>query len=258
MRTIAIATVLVLGFAGTAAADMLFLEDGRIVDGKKLTKTDKGVKVGFENGEVFVPKGLIREIIVEGQSDYVPKTAKEKEQLEKGLVPFQGRWMKPAKRERAVKKYLEERRAYFEKVKAMREWMNRHEEQTKHFSFEATVPPHIFERYRDMMEAYYDDFAKTFKVGQPGDLGKLSVCFYADLKYFLRNSGAPGRARGYFQFVKPLSLHFYYDRLDPDYSSEVLFHEANHYMQFLLDPAFVMPHFPSEAPERRCCQPSRR
>jgi len=247
MRTILATAALLLLFAGTAGADMLLLEDGRIVDGKKITKDSKGVLIHYENGEVLVPKDLVREVVIEGKTDFVPKTAKEKEQFEKGLLPFQDRWLKPAARKRAVAKLLEERREYVKLVKARREWRNRHREDTKHFKFQATVPPHIFERYRDMMEAYYEDFAKTWKVGQPRDLGKLEVAFYGSLKHFLRTSGAPGNARGYFKFVEPLEMHFYYDRLDPEYTTEVLFHETNHYLQMLLDPKFVMPHFPGEA-----------
>ncbi|MEN8150681.1 MAG: hypothetical protein ABFS86_12735 [Planctomycetota bacterium] len=247
MKIIATTAAVLLLLAGTAAADLMLLEDGRIVDGKKLTKTDEGVTIHFDNGEVFVPKALVREVVIEGKTDFVPKTAKEKEQFEKGLLPFRGRWLKPAARARAVQKLLEERREYVRQVKARKEWRNRHEESTKHFNFEATVPPHIFEKYRDMMEAYYESFAKTWKVGQPKNLGKLNVAFYGSLKNYLRTSGSPSNARGYFKFVEPLELHFYYDRLDPEYTREVLFHEANHYLQMLLDPRFVMPHFPSEA-----------
>jgi tetratricopeptide (TPR) repeat protein len=247
MRTALLTAVTVCLFATTASADMLLLKDGRIVDGKKLTKTADGVTIKYENGEVKVPQTMIQEVVIEGKSDFVPKTDKEKEQFAKGLVPFRGRWLTLAQREREVRKLADEKRAELAELKELRYWRNARTETTKHFNFKYNVPPHIFTRYRDMMEAYYSEFAKTWKVGQPKDLGKLHVAFYGDLKKFHQVGGVGGGVQGYFKFVKPLELHCYYNRLDPDYSSEVLFHEANHYLQMLLDPNFVMPHFPSES-----------
>jgi tetratricopeptide (TPR) repeat protein len=250
MRSVSVTlTVLLLLaiLASPAYADMLLLEDGRIYDGMKVTKKPEGVVVHFEHGDVFVKKEMVREVVIEGKTDFVPRTEKEKEQFEKGLVPFEGRWISPSQREREVQKRIEEKREEMKKLKELGEWRNRHEETTKHFNFGSTVQPHIFERFRDMMEAYYKDFSKTWKVSQPRELGRLSVAFYANRKKFLRNSGAGGGVLGYFKFVEPLELHFFYDRLDPELTVGVLFHETNHYLQMLIDPKFVMPHFPGEA-----------
>lgn len=60
--------------------------------------------------------------------------------------------------------------------------------------------------------------------------------------YFHQVSGAPQGVIGYFRFVKPIELNFYYERLDEALTQDVLFHEANHYLTHLIDPKF---HYPS-------------
>ena len=97
------------------------------------------------------------------------------------------------------------------------------------------------------MEAYFKAFAKDWKVRQPKDLGRLKVCFYIDRDDFMQIGGVSGGVLAYFRFVKPLELNFFYDRLDPALTEQVMYHEANHYLQYLLNPEFNMPHFPGEA-----------
>ena len=47
-----------------------------------------------------------------------------------------------------------------------------------HFDFEYTLPPHVFARYRDLLEASFTEFAKQWKITFPQE--KLKVCFYPD------------------------------------------------------------------------------
>src|SRR5439155_8552115 len=46
---------------------------------------------------------------------------------------------------------------------------------------------------------------------------------------------------------KPWDLNTYYDRLDNEVAKHVLYHEANHYLQLLVDVNFAVPHFPGES-----------
>jgi tetratricopeptide (TPR) repeat protein len=72
-------------------------------------------------------------------------------------------------------------------------------------------------------------------------MGKLKVCFYHDQDLYYQVSGAPRGAIGYFRFVKPIELNFYYDRNDRDLTMLVMFHETNHYLTHLIDPEFMYP-----------------
>lgn len=232
---------------GLAHADVLLLKDGRIIDGPKMEWAEKGVSIHFSNGDVFVPEALFEDAIIEGSArPYTPKDDNEKEKIEEGLVPFEGKWMKASRRDDLIKRKLEEKKALIEEIRQRSLWRNRWQEKTKHFEIESTAAPHITEYYRDMMEAYLTEFSKVWRVSQ-GRLGRLVVCFHGNREKFHQNSGAPGNALGYFRFVDPIELNFFYDRLDPRYSEEVMFHEVNHYLQYLIDPEFSMPHFPGEA-----------
>ncbi len=243
--TIAALSLLIL--VSPARADVLVLTDGRIIERAEMERVEGGVKVIFENGDVVVPDDLIQDTLLTGKSAWEPTTDKEREKAEKGLVPFEGKWVKKSKLPDLMAKRIAERRAEIAKIKDGRLWRNRWKEKTKHFEFEYTVPPHVFEPYRDLMEAYYSEFAKTWRVKQPKDYGRLKVCFYTDIKKFHQIGGVGGGVQGYFRFVKPLELDFFYERLDPRHTEQVMYHEANHYLQLLMNPGNSMPHFPGEA-----------
>src|SRR5690606_28461218 len=71
--------------------------------------------------------------------------------------------------------------------------------------------------------------------------------FYTDYQQFLQVSGASFGVLGYFRFVTPMDLNFFYDRTDVRFIEEVMYHETNHYLQKLLAIDFKMPHFPGES-----------
>ena len=227
--------------------DVLCLKDGRFVEGIPMAKEENGVRLTYENGTVFVPDALILDAVIEGDTTFVPQTDLEKERFEKGLVPFEGRWYTPEKRLRLIEQRRLERREFVDDVKKHSKWRDRRMEETKHFVFHSTVPPDVFRYLVDLMEAYFNDFAKEWRIKQPRDLGKLAVNIYADDESYYQISGAPRGAIGYFRFVEPFDLNLYYDRIDPDLTEDVLFHEANHYLQKLLEVRFKMPHFPGES-----------
>jgi len=247
-RSFLVAFALLSAFAiSEARADMLLLKDGRVLERPKMEVVETGVKVYFENGEILVPAAMVESAVIENAPPYVPQTPEEQAKVDQGLVPFEGKWVKPDKREELLRKRVEERRAELQTIKEHMLWRNKWEAKTKHFEFEYTVPPKIAQYYQDLMEAYYKEFSKTWKISQPKDLGRLKVCFYITREDFHQIGGVGGGVLAYFRFVKPLELNFYYDRLDPRGTEQVMYHEANHYLQKLMNPDFKMPHFPGEA-----------
>ncbi len=246
MRTL-FTLVCVLALSASATADMLLLKDGRIIEGRDLTRRDGGIEVAFDNGTVFVPSTHIETAILEGAGAWVPETEEEKAKAAEGLVPFEGDWISAKKRDGLIAKRIAERRELIEEIRAHSKWVNRWQEKSKYFHFQYTIPNHIFEPYRDAMEAYFKEFAKTWRIRQPRDVGPLSVCFYTDRKQFNQVGGVSGGVIGYFRFVQPWDLNFYYDRVDPELTEDVMFHETNHYLQKLINVDFSYPHFPGES-----------
>ena len=238
-----------------AQADILIMKDGRIFDDISLESKEGGYLVKFTHGDVFVPETLVETAVFESgvQLEYQPKNASEKSKLENGLVPFQGKWMSVGKREKMLKKFVKEQRTAIADHAEHSVWRNRYKVKTKYFNFEHTISPHVFARYSRTMEAYFAAFCREWKVKpqkgyarDPKDT-RLLVCFYSDRELFHQVSGANSNVLGYFRFVKPLELDIYYDRIAPDDSTEVMFHEANHYLQKLINVKFSYPHFPGEA-----------
>jgi tetratricopeptide (TPR) repeat protein len=90
------------------------------------------------------------------------------------------------------------------------------------------------------MEAYYSNFTKQFRISKPKE--RLKVCFYHDYDTFLEVSGAHYGVLAYYRFVPPRELNFYYDRLRPEETTAIMFHEAQHYLSHLLNLQFNIPH----------------
>ena len=244
---VGVALAAALALAPTTSADVLCLKDGRIFDGVNIRREPGTIVIEFEHGEVSLPNDKVLEIITEGDGGFVPKTDEEKKMVEKGLVRYQGKWMSPKKRGALVQKLIDGERERVEEMKANRLWRNRLKEDSKNFSFEVTVPQHIFENYRDLCEAYFSEFVKAWKIRPPRDLGKLKLKFYVDRDDFLQVTGSPPGVLGFFRFVEPYELNIYYDRLDPLGTEEVMYHEVGHYLQKLVDIEFKYPHWPGES-----------
>ncbi|MEM7518085.1 MAG: hypothetical protein AAF368_14330, partial [Planctomycetota bacterium] len=114
------------------------------------------------------------------------------------------------------------------------------------FRWEFTIPRHVWDRYSDSLEAYYKAFTKDWRVKRDKRKKKLMINFFGDRKEYHRTSGAPGGALAYFMFLGDYDLCVFYDRLDGDSTEMVLFHEASHYLQKLINEKFRYPHWPSE------------
>lgn len=247
MRYAFASTVLLVLFAATATADFLVTKDGRVVDGKKITRAEGGVRVAFENGEVFVAEALIGDLMIDGEALAPAVSEEEKLQAAKGMVRFEGRWMTPKSRDAELKKRMDKRLADLQLFKEHSQWRNRHKVSSKNFEFEHTLMPEVFENYRELMEAYFAQFLRDWKIAPPKGLGKLKVCLYSNYDDMIQIGGAGGGVLGYFRFIPPLELNFFHERLDVAFTEEVMFHETNHYLQKLMDMEFSMPHFPGES-----------
>jgi tetratricopeptide (TPR) repeat protein len=212
-----------------------------------MTRTEKGITVHFKHGDVFLPDAMVMDTTARAADGSHRKLSpKDQAKVDKGLVYFNGRWMSAKNAERArarVKKVREER---IREAKAHQAWKDRHIKKTRNFQFEYTIDPRVMKDFSNMMETYYKVFTKEWKIRKPSKLGKLKVCFYHDADYFHQVSGAPRGVLGYFRFVQPIELDFYYDRMDEDYTYDVMFHEANHYLTYLIDPQFRYPRWVNE------------
>lgn len=241
-------TAAALAVAHAAAQDSLQLTDGRFVMDKKMSRHERGVMIHFENGDVLVPKHLVRECSAfEMSAEERGYTPEEQEKLAKGLVFFEGKWVSAARRSEVLDARKVSRGKRIEEAQKHREWVNRYKLETKNFAFEYTIDPDVMQRYADMLEVYYANFTKEWGISKPPKLGKLKVCFYHDGPTFHEVGGAPQGVIGYFRFVQPWELNFYYDRLDEALTQDVLFHEANHYLTQLIDTKFVYPSWVNES-----------
>jgi len=246
-----IAAALLLAWApSNASGDALQLTDGRFFHFPKVLRAKGGYEIPFSHGKVFVPETMVlNAYIISPAGTYEPKNDEERQKVAKGLVPFEGKWIKKEKfekilldREGKAKKMLQERKKHML-------WRNRYIYYSPHFQFEYTIAPEIFQNYMLLMENYYKVFAKKFRVRpimDPKTKGRLKVCFYHDDEYYYQVSGAPRGAIGYFKFVAPLELNFFYDRTDEYLTLSVLYHECNHYLVHLINPNFVYPHWLAE------------
>jgi tetratricopeptide (TPR) repeat protein len=227
--------------------DVICLKDGRVIESEGMHRAEGGIDIAYPHGRVHVPKEMILDAVLDEDAHVAPKTDEEREQVSKGFVRFEGRWLTAGQRDELVAKRVEKHRKLLEEMKSHGEWRNRQKQDTKFFHFEYTLPQHIFEPYRNAMEAYFSEFAKTWKIKAPKADDRLPVNFYIDETSFHQISGVPAGVLGYFRYVRPWDLNIFYERLDPTLSNDVMFHEANHYLQKLVNVQFVVPHFPGES-----------
>jgi len=242
------AALLLAAFPPVASADDLIqLKDGRIVDGVKMSKEEGAVVLHYVNGDVRVPLEQIQDFVIEGSPAPEPTTPEEIEKKALGLFPWKGKWVTAAVRDKERKKETEAKKKAIEEYRKHREWKDRYQFKTKNFEFQSTQPPEINAEYSELLEAYFKEFSKTWKVSVPQKWGRLPVCFYGSREDFARTGGLGGGVLAYYRFVAPRELNFYYDRSDPEYSVACLFHEGNHYLTALMDERFQYPHWVNEA-----------
>jgi len=248
MRKFAVGWVglVLLALSGPSRADILCLKDGRIYQDVNLVRDGDGVLVKFENGEVRVPSEQVLEAILLNDTSYEPETDEEREKLAAGKVKFDGRWVSHSRRDKLLSARLEEETERIEEMRRTSEWRNRIQEETKNFAFEVTMPRNVFEHFKDLVEVYFAEFGKTFKIKRPRGLDRLPLLWYNDYDQFVQVTGMNG-ALGFFTFVEPMNINLFYDRLDLLLTEQVMYHEVGHYLQKLFDVEVKYPHWPGEA-----------
>lgn len=235
-------------FAATLAAqDSLQLTDGRFVIGPRMSKKGQDIVIHYQNGDVTVPKAIVKASTVLDAGPDKEWTAEEREKIAKGLVFFEGKWLAEARRTAILEERKQKRAQRIADAQAHREWRNCYKKETKNFAFEYTIDPEVMQRYADMLEVYFTTFTKEWGITKPPKIGKLKVCFYHNEQSFLEVSGASPGVIGYFRFVEPIELDFFYERLDEELTQDVLFHEANHFLTHLIDPKFFYPLWVNES-----------
>jgi len=179
--------------------------------------------IHFKNGDISVPNDWIEDLFLAADLENLPNN-----------------------RRRQLQKRGDERLAQIEEALAHAEWGQAYEEETQNFRWKYTLPKRVAEMFQDRLESYYKIFAKDWRVKRDKRKKKLMINFFANRKEFMRTSGAGGGALAYFMFLGDYDLCCFYDRLDMESTEMVLYHEASHYLQKLLNEDFKMPHWPGE------------
>lgn len=233
--------------AVASAQDSLQLADGRFVSGPRMTRTPHGVVVHCGAGDILVPKDQVKFASVsareEGMAD--DTSAEDKAKIAKGLVEFEGRWIRTQQRDAELAKRTQAMAKRIEETIKHNKWSDRYQKDSRYFAFEYTMDPEIMKYWSDLMDGYYSTFTSYWGIRPPAGHKKLSVKFYHDENYYVQVTGAAGTG-GYFRFVPPIDLNFYYDRLDLDWTLNVMFHECNHYLVWLIAPQYKYPTWVSE------------
>lgn len=249
LRTALLSSAGFLALCGPAFADLMQLKDGRFVEGVPLRVDGTNLVLKYSNGEVKVPLSLVETYYIEGQTPPVPDTEEAKAKAAQGLVPWKGKWMKPADRDKAVKAEIEKKRAAIEEAKKHCEWRNRYKFSSKYFDFESTMPPSLNEYYSSLLDAYFEVFKRDWNISTfpKGFDSRLKVCFYPTREDFHKIGGVSGGVLAYYRFVNPRELNFFNERQDRRMTETVMFHECNHYLVDLFGYPLRYPHFIGEA-----------
>jgi len=246
-RAILLAGLATALLASPASADLLMTKDGRVFSGIKMTKEADAVVLHYRNGDVRVPLDRIDDYIIEGAPLPAPADEEEKAKRDQGLVPWRGKWVPVAVREKEQKKEADARAKAIDEYRKHREWKDRYQFRTAHFEFESTQPPAQNEDFAELLETYFKEFSKVWKVAVPPKWGRLKTCFFGSPEEFHRSATNNPYVLAYYRFVEPRELDFYYDRNNPAESVHSLFHEANHYLTHLMNERFCYPHWVNEA-----------
>lgn len=232
----------------TSLADVLVLKDGRIVEGFDMEQNEGFVTITLKSGTIEVKNELIDILLEDGKEiAFVPQTDDEREKYEKGYVRYEGRWTKIRTATRAVEKAVQDRLDEAREDQEHDEWRSKYESETKHFRWAHTVPMRTTQRFMDACDAYFEIFKKDWKIKRDKKKPKLLINFFSDRGDFGQIAGAPGGALAYFMFIGDYDLCAFYDRLDPEFTEQVLFHELGHYLHKLIDEDFKYPHWPGES-----------
>jgi len=239
LKTIAVLTLVLL--ASPASADFIVMTDGRVFEFDRVEKEAASFAIHFKDGKVQVPLALVRSHYkVSKAGDYEPQTDEEKAKVEKGLLPYQGKWLKKSKALKQYKADDDARRARVEQMKERRKWRNHVTVKTKRFVYKHTLPDEVFEEYKDLFETYYKFFTKYWGIKPSRDFGTATINIYHDRAYFEQVGGIGGGVVGWYM-PKNRDLNFYVDRENKRYTIDVMFHEGNHMLTHMINEKFWYP-----------------
>ncbi len=90
-----------LSFAAPALfADSVLFKDGRYFEVPRLEVAEKSVTAHFKYGSIAIDKALLQDwFTMTAAGDFEPRNDEEKAKVEKGLVPFDGKWITKAQRD---------------------------------------------------------------------------------------------------------------------------------------------------------------
>jgi hypothetical protein len=230
-----------------ASTDIVSLKDGQIVEKVAMNRTEGGILLHYENGDVLVKDELVLDAVLAEDLTKAPANAEEEAQAKNGMVRFEGKWVPIKKRDEALRKRIDDRRKQIADDQLHSEWRNRRTDSSKHIDYNYTIPQHIFVEYKEALEAYLAEFLKIWKLPAPPKEHRLTVNIYSNEKEFFQVAAAGGGTLAYFRWVRPYDLNGYYDRYNPEFAKQVFYHEFTHYLEKLVEYDFSYPHFPNES-----------
>jgi len=226
--------------------DKLVLNDGRIIEECTLETRGQEQFVVFPHGRIKVLPSQIREVFVDSTEAIVPQNDFERQQLEKGLVPYQGQWITEKKRETLFREIRLERQARLQKCRKHLEWRHAWRRETPHFIVLTNTSEELSAYYTNLFESFYSSFTRRWNIDESklAKKRKPVVNIYRNKEQYMA-SGAPAGSSGLFD-ARARRLKLYHDFADPRFTLDVLFHEGTHLMIHLLHPGFVFPTWVNE------------
>ena len=224
----------------------LSLLDGRFFFGPPVDKEGDHLIVHFENGDVRVPEKLVLSwFSTTSKADYEPKNDKERKKIEKGLIPFNGRWISHKEAEKQIDRMQKKLAAKIAEQQEHKQWRKAYEFKGKNYNFKYNIPQEKFEEMRELFDLFWDVFMRNWKL-KPDKKKKPTICLLADRGDFEQISGAGGGILGFYNFYSK-ELYFYWDRHDPVFTIDVMFHELQHLLVDMTNGNFLYPAWVSES-----------
>ncbi len=224
----------------------LSLLDGRFIFGPAIDKDGDHLIVHFENGDVRVPQKLVVSwFSTTSKASYVPKNDKERAKLAKGLILFNGRWLSQKEAKKQIKRMQKKLAAKIKVQQAHKLWRNAYVFKGKNYIFEYNIPQEKFEEMRELFDLFWDVFMRKWKL-KPDKKKKPTIHLFADRGDLEQISGAGGGILGFYNFGTK-DLYFYWDRHDPVFTIDVMFHELQHLLVDMTNGNFLYPAWVSES-----------
>jgi hypothetical protein len=221
--------------------DKIVLQDGGVIEACKVEKKEQELYVVFPHGRLKVNPVHIKEIFIDIDETYKPRNEFERQQLEKGLVFFEGLWRSKRKRDEILHERRRKNEARLKQLTRHQDWENAWRKETPHFAVITNTSEDHLNRYAQLIEDFYDIFTKRWGVSivKGGKKRKPAIKIFRNQQQYHANGGPP-RTAGVFD-SRTVELMLYHDAADPRFTMDVLFHEATHLMIYLLRPDFIFP-----------------